>query len=206
MKSFAIILATGRGSQMKVLTDDRPKCLLELAGKSLLHWQEASFMEAHIKEIHIVKGYKPECLPTCFSNSINMHWQRTNMLYSLACASEYINNIYTDGYTQFIVSYSDIVYSSDHIGTLLTVKADIAITYDIKWLDLWRLRFDKVLDDAEIFREEQGMLCKIGDRARDVSQIGGQYMGLLKMTVQGWEIWNKICEKIDIKTMDMMDF
>lgn len=206
MKSFAIILAAGRGSRMKGLTDDKPKCLLELAGKPLLHWQEIALMNAGIKEIHIVKGYKPECLPTRFSSSINTLWERTNMLYSLACASEFINNMFRAGYDQFIVSYSDIVYSSDHVRTLLDVKADIAITYDTKWLDLWRLRFDNVLADAETFREEQGMLREIGDRAGDISQIEGQYMGLLKMTAKGWELWNKTSEKIDINTMDITGF
>ena len=31
-----IILAAGRGSRMGVLTDERPKCLTELAGRTLL--------------------------------------------------------------------------------------------------------------------------------------------------------------------------
>lgn len=32
----AIILAAGRGSRMKSLTDERPKCLVELRGKPFL--------------------------------------------------------------------------------------------------------------------------------------------------------------------------
>ena len=32
----AIILAAGRGSRMKDLIDERPKCLVELRGKPLL--------------------------------------------------------------------------------------------------------------------------------------------------------------------------
>ena len=35
----AIILAAGRGSRMKNLTDEKPKCLIELHGKALLDWQ-----------------------------------------------------------------------------------------------------------------------------------------------------------------------
>ena len=35
----AIILAAGRGSRMKDMTDEKPKCLVKLHGKPLLEWQ-----------------------------------------------------------------------------------------------------------------------------------------------------------------------
>ena len=35
----AIILAAGRGSRMNELTYDKPKCLIEINGKTLLDWQ-----------------------------------------------------------------------------------------------------------------------------------------------------------------------
>ena len=34
-----IILAAGRGSRMKNITKDQPKCLVEFQGKPLLEWQ-----------------------------------------------------------------------------------------------------------------------------------------------------------------------
>ena len=36
MKAAGIILAAGRGSRMRNLTEERPKCMVELAGKPLL--------------------------------------------------------------------------------------------------------------------------------------------------------------------------
>ena len=56
----AIILAAGRGSRMKNLTDDRPKCLVELRGKALLDWQLAALREAGIEQAAIVTGYRRE--------------------------------------------------------------------------------------------------------------------------------------------------
>jgi hypothetical protein len=47
----AIILAAGRGSRMKNLTDERPKCLVELRGKTLLEWQLGALRHAGINEI-----------------------------------------------------------------------------------------------------------------------------------------------------------
>ncbi len=58
----AIILAAGRGSRMKSLTEERPKCLVELAGKALLDWQLEALREAGVSEIAIVTGYKRELL------------------------------------------------------------------------------------------------------------------------------------------------
>ena len=58
----AIILAAGRGSRMKNLTDEKPKCLAKLRGKPLLEWQLTSLREAGIEDIAIVTGYKRELL------------------------------------------------------------------------------------------------------------------------------------------------
>lgn len=206
MSAFAIILAAGRGSRMKGLTAEQPKCLLELAGKPLLYWQTNALKAAGITDIHIVKGYRPECIPDRFGSSLNELWASTNMLYSLACASEYITKMFASGFTQLIVSYSDIVYHPDHVRRLLNTKADIAITYDVKWLDLWKLRFDNILEDAETFREQDGFLREIGGKASSIDEIHGQYMGLLKMSARGWLLWNDACGKIELKKMDMTGF
>jgi len=34
-----VILAAGTGSRLRLLTDSRPKCLVEVGGKSILRWQ-----------------------------------------------------------------------------------------------------------------------------------------------------------------------
>ena len=58
----AIILAAGRGSRMKELTEEIPKCLLEVEDKALLDRQIESLRGAGIDEIAIVTGYKRELL------------------------------------------------------------------------------------------------------------------------------------------------
>ena len=45
MKAAGVILAAGRGSRMKALTEAHPKCLVELAGKPLLRWQLAALRD-----------------------------------------------------------------------------------------------------------------------------------------------------------------
>ena len=58
----AIILAAGRGSRMKLLTDETPKCLIKLRGKSLLDWQLSALRAAGITDIAIVTGYRRDLL------------------------------------------------------------------------------------------------------------------------------------------------
>ena len=87
----AIILAAGRGSRMRELTNERPKCLVELKGKSLLDWQLEALREAGIKKIAIVTGYKREML--AYRGLVEFHntrWAETQMVSSLACAAHWL--------------------------------------------------------------------------------------------------------------------
>lgn len=57
----AIILAAGIGKRIKVYTD-KPKCLIELNGSSLIERYLKSFEEFGIKDVVIVAGYKIELI------------------------------------------------------------------------------------------------------------------------------------------------
>lgn len=178
----AIILAAGRGSRMKNLTDDRPKCLVELRGKSLLDWQLDSLRSAGINEIAIVTGYQREQLANRglveFHNS---RWSETNMVTSLTCALEWLQA------EPCIVSYSDIFYSPEAVKSLMTCSASLAVTYDPNWLKLWTQRFGDPLLDAETFRlTDEYNLKEIGNKPKSINEVEGQYMGLLRFSPQGW--------------------
>jgi len=178
----AIILAAGRGSRMKDLTDDRPKCLVELRGKSLLDWQLDSLRSAGINEIAIVTGYQRERLANRglveFHNS---RWAETNMVTSLTCASKWLQA------EPCIVSYSDIFYNPEAVKSLMACTASLAVTYDPNWLKLWTQRFGDPLLDAETFRLTTDYnLKEIGNKPKSVNEVEGQYMGLLRFSPEGW--------------------
>ena len=177
----AIILAAGRGSRMKNLTDEIPKCMLEFRGKPLIEWQLASLRSAGINEIGIVTGYKKEITESfglsCFHNE---KWSETNMLYSLYQARDWLLS------DDCIVTYSDIFYTENSIVPLLNTQADISITYDPNWLDQWSKRFADPLEDAETFNQENGWLTDIGRKPKSLDEIKGQYMGILQFSPKGW--------------------
>ena len=178
----AIILAAGRGSRMKSLTDERPKCLVELRGKPLLEWQLESLRAAGISDIAVVTGYKRELLAgRGLSEFHNPRWAETNMVSSLACAESWLQG------EPCIVSYSDIFYSPVAVQSLINSDAALAVTYDPNWLQLWTERFGDPLLDAETFRlTATHTLAEIGNKPQSVDDVQGQYMGLLRFTPEGW--------------------
>ncbi|MFI8226351.1 phosphocholine cytidylyltransferase family protein [Pseudomonas sp. NPDC085632] len=178
----AIILAAGRGSRMKSLTDERPKCLVELRGKPLLEWQLESLRAAGISDIAVVTGYKRELLAERgLSEFHNPRWAETNMVSSLACAESWLQG------EPCIVSYSDIFYSPVAVQSLINSDATLAVTYDPDWLQLWTERFGDPLLDAETFRLTAAhTLAEIGNKPQSVDDVQGQYMGLLRFTPEGW--------------------
>ncbi|HEX8378937.1 MAG TPA: phosphocholine cytidylyltransferase family protein [Allosphingosinicella sp.] len=53
----AIVLSAGKGSRLLPLTAERPKCLIELSGKSLLEWQLDALQGAGIEDVVVVTGF-----------------------------------------------------------------------------------------------------------------------------------------------------
>jgi choline kinase len=182
-----IILAAGRGKRMGASTDEMPKCLLTVGGRRLLDWQLDSMRAGGITEIAIVTGYRSELIANeDVSIFHNNEWKTSDMVSSLACATEWLS------VSTCLVSYSDIFYQSTAIEALRASTADLAVTYDPNWLALWSQRFVDPLADAESFRlDNEGFLTEIGRSADSVHVIQGQYMGLLRFTPVGWRTFEE---------------
>lgn len=194
----AILLAAGRGSRLGQTTADQPKCLVTLEGHPLVHWQVAALRSAGITEIALVTGYRRESLaPVCERLGLkefhNPDWSTTTQVSSLGCAAPWLEA------GECVVSYSDIVYHPNLVRALLQADAPIALTCDTGWHELWSLRFDNPLQDAENFRmDESYRLLAIGGRANRVEEIQAQYMGLLKFRPDGWQaFWQKACAVLE---------
>lgn len=168
---------------MGSLTEERPKCLIELGGRPLLEWQTAALTFARVTDIAIVTGWHKEFLERRVTTTFhNPRWAETSMVASLVCAAPWLEQ------SRCIVSYSDIFYSPGVVSALVAAEADIAMTYDPDWLALWSRRFPDPLSDAETFRADAcGFVTEIGARATSIDQIEGQYMGLLSFTPTGWK-------------------
>src|SRR5688572_20935807 len=56
----AVILAGGRGTRLKPLTDTRPKPMIEVLGKPFLAYQIEQLRDQGFKKILLLLGYLPE--------------------------------------------------------------------------------------------------------------------------------------------------
>ncbi len=177
----ALILAAGRGTRLRPLTDDRPKCLVPLAGRPLLDWQLDALRAAGVERIAIVTGWRRDRVRRVgVIRFVNRAWQRTNMVQSLLAARRWL------GVAPCLVAYGDVVYHPDVVRRLMASPDDIAISYDLAWRSLWRARFARPEDDAESLRVVRGRVRQIGDRVRAGTVVDGQFMGLVRLTPRGF--------------------
>jgi choline kinase len=184
----AVILAAGRGTRLGPYTVDRPKCLVELAGRPLLDRQVSALLAAGADEVAVAAGWRAELFDgrglTVF---VNEHWASTTMVESLATAAPWLRA------GPVLVSYGDIVYSAATARALAGAGQDLAIAYDPGWRVLWERRFDAPLDDAETFRlDHRGLLAEIGGRPASADEVQGQYLGLLKFTPPAWALVERV--------------
>lgn len=196
----AIILAAGRGSRMKELTDNQPKCLVKLQGKPLIEWQLEAIRSAGITKIAIVTGYKKELISVYkLIEFHNIRWFETNMVVSLACAKKWLQE------EPCLISYSDIFYEASAVYSLINSHAQLAITYDPNWLNIWTKRFGDPLLDAETFLiNASSQIIEIGKKPISVEEIQGQYMGLLRITPESWEQISSVIAKFPRNIRDKM--
>lgn len=182
-----IILAAGEGTRLRPYTLDRPKCLVEVNGISLLDRQLAVLAAESIKSVVLVGGYRAEMLnrPNV-KLLVNPQYAETNMVWTLFCAEADIEG-------DVIVTYGDIVYSRDVLCSLLKSKAAIAVAVDLDWETYWRARNENPLDDAETLRlARDGCIIEVGQKPKSLVEIEGQYMGLMKFSTDGSAVLKKI--------------
>jgi L-glutamine-phosphate cytidylyltransferase len=180
----AVILAAGRGSRLTGHTEDRPKCLVEVDGRSLLDRQVAALRGGGATEVAVVVGWRRDAFTrTDLGRFVNEDWASTTMVDTLACAAPWLET------GPVVVSYGDIVYSAATVAALAAADGDapIAVGYDPDWLALWTERFADPLDDAETFAlDAAGRIADIGGRPGCAAEVQGQYLGLLRITPAGW--------------------
>ena len=185
-----IILAAGQGTRLRPLTDDRPKCMVEVNGKSMIERQLDVMRGCGIKDedITIVAGYRSDVLIKKFLNTDirvikNEQFETTNMVCSLMCAGNQMK-----AEEDIIVSYGDIVYDETVFHSILSAQDTMSVIVDDGWYEYWSERCENPLDDAEtLMYDDDHYLTEIGQKTTELDKVQSQYIGLMRFRGDGWK-------------------
>ena len=183
-----IILAAGQGTRLRPLTDNCPKCMVEVKGKSIIERQLDTMYGCGIKpeDIIIICGYRNDVLQEKLKGSgihfvVNKEFETTNMVYSLMCAEKLMEEE-----RDIVVSYGDIIYEEAVLNKILAAQDDFSIIVDDGWQEYWSERCENPLDDAEtLMFDEKSCLTEIGQKTTDLKKVQSQYIGLMRFQGQG---------------------
>ena len=195
----AIILAASRGEDLGALTEDRPKCMIDVRGQPILRRLTDIFREGGIRDITVVRGYRKEMINLPSIDTVdNDLYAHTGEVGSLACAADRIEG-------PCLISYGDILFRNHIIDRIRETEGDIVIAVDALWREresdggadggVWVRDFVSCsrpfsagyLDDAPVH------LKRLGPDLAEAS-VNGEWMGLTRLTARGSEIVRQTIE------------
>jgi choline kinase len=117
----ALLLAAGTGSRLYPLTQNAPKCLTIFNGIPILERLISSLNQHGFKRLVVVTGHLENCIRDFLGNQagnitidyiFNPLYKKTNNIYSLWMAREYINE-------SFLLLESDLVFDNSLLDAML---------------------------------------------------------------------------------------
>ena len=190
----ALILNSGLGRRMGVMTSEHPKCMTEIKGKETILSRQLKLIEASgIKEVVITTGYFDKVLVEyCNSLKLNINYtfiknpiyDTTNYIYSIFCARECLMD------DDIVMMHGDLVFEEKVFTDVLNSEKSCMTVSST--LQLPEKDFKAVVHN--------GHIEKIGIEFFDMAMAA---QPLYKLKREDWLVWlNKIadfCEKNNIK-------
>ena len=181
----ALILNSGLGSRMGVLTSEHPKCMTEISShETILSRQLKEIAEAGIEEVVITTGYYDGVLVNyCNSLDLPLHftfvknpiYDKTNYIYSIYCAREYLDD-------DIVLMHGDLVFENEVFGRV--IASPVSCMTVSSTLPLPEKDFKAVVKD--------GMVLKVGVEYFNEAM---EAQALYKLNKEDWRVWlGKIIE------------
>ena len=121
----ALILAAGRGTRMGGI--DKPKCLLDIGGTSIINNQIKNFRNAGIDRIFIVTGYNSQLIHSHLNDDFTFlhitEYANTNNLYSVWTARDSLDD-------DFICVYGDLLFHKEILDKCIQNNSDICLVIE----------------------------------------------------------------------------
>ncbi|MFM2042626.1 MAG: hypothetical protein RLY86_1202 [Pseudomonadota bacterium] len=186
----AIILSAGQGKRLMPLTAERPKCLIDLSGMSLLEWQIRALAANGVRDAVVVTGFAADLMDrTVAEMAVPGISVRTlyNPFYALAdnTASCWVARHEMEG--DFLVLNGDSLVEPAIVDRLLTrAIAPVTVTVDRKT--------DYDADDMKV-RDVDGRLLAIG-KTLPLEIVTGESIGFLRFMAEGGALFRREVERV----------
>lgn len=185
----AVILNSGLGHRMGVLTSEHPKCMTEISHKNtILSRQLRQIADAGIKEVVMTTGYYDQVLieycnflnlPIKFTFVNNPLYDKTNYIYSIYCAKEYLQD------DDIVLMHGDLVFENIIFDEV--VNSEKSVMTVSSTIDLPEKDFKAVIKD--------GKIVKVGIEFFNDAMAA---QPLYKINKDDWKVWLdnivKFCE------------
>jgi len=186
----AVILAAGASQGLLPLTEELPKPMLDIKGKSILERQIEVLNACGVKDIAVVRGYKKDAIKLPNARYYdNDEYATTNEVTSLFRAGKELSG-------PFLFLYGDILFERGHLEKLLKSPADVSILVDRSFAAEGRQESTHgapdlvVLKDAQeagyrfIGAEAPHHVARVG-RTIPAAEAHGEFVGLAMFTGKG---------------------
>jgi L-glutamine-phosphate cytidylyltransferase len=192
----AIILSAGQGSRLGQLTADKPKCLIDFGGRSLLDRQLDTLAACGVGQAVVVTGFRNDLVEETIARRCAGPTVRTiyNPFYKVAdnLGSLFMARRELEG--DCLVWNGDTLVSDMLMARVIANRrSGICVTIDRKD------EYDA--DDMKVVVEPGGRLKAIGKRIP--AGVNGESIGLLAFRGDGAERFREAIER-DIRTSEAM--
>ena len=181
MKAF--ILAAGVSRRLYPHTYDIPKCLLEVGGKPIIHYQLDALKNLGVIDITMIVGYHREMLminveknfpDLNFNFVINHHYFETNTAYSVHIGRDKLDS-------QVLLMTADVIYPKALLEKVFSSSYKTVLAVDIKACGKEEV---KVIDGG------QNKIVAIGKDLIE-EQCLGEFIGVAKLSKDFVEIFRR---------------
>ena len=171
---IGVILAAGMAKRLRPLTDEKPKCLLEVGGKTLLQRTVDAMISAGVKEFVVVTGYRENMIrefltiryPQSTINFIdNPDYEHNNNIFSLWLAMQKLHG------QEVLLMDSDILCDPEAVRRVAR-KTNPALVMQ---------QHELGEEEMKIVVDEAGRITEISKTCSPADAIG-ESVGIEKMT------------------------
>lgn len=165
-----IILAAGKGSRLNGTAGDKPKCLVEAGGITLLERQIRTLNRAGISDVVVVVGCQADRVRSATGSSVtyveNSRFAETNSLYSLWTARALL-------YEGFVVLNCDVLFHPALLDALLATHHDAALLIEYR-------QAGQVYGDEEMkVKVRKGLVVDMS-KTMDPAEADAENLGIVK--------------------------